>query len=62
MSEKKYQDDRTKAENSLALPAYLRRWIKKINEDVSLSSSSDSSESDSSSSVSVSSSSVSVAA
>ena len=50
MSEKKHIVDRTRAENSLALHAYLRRYIANVNDNVSWSSSSDSSESSESSS------------
>jgi len=50
MSEKKHIDDRKRAETSLNLPPYLRRYIANLNDNVSWSSSSDSSSSESSSS------------
>ena len=48
MSEKKHIVDRTRAENSLNLPAYLRRYVANLNDNVSWSSSSDSDSSTSS--------------
>jgi len=49
MSEKKHIDDRLRAKHDSTLPAYLRRWIVNVNDNVSWSSSSDSSESSTSS-------------
>ena len=49
MSEQKHIRDRARAATDFSLPAYLRRWIVNLNDNISWSSSSDSSESSTSS-------------
>ena len=54
MAEKEKAKERTRAQNDLSLPSYLRGYIAQINDNVSWSSSSDSSSSASESSSSTS--------